>query len=212
MMKRAVFFDMDGVLIDSETVYMKELLTFFHKYGVACEVQELYPMIGRDENHNEQLFRSIWQKSRDVRDYEACRQEQEVHSSFTYANLLFPEVRDVLQKLKQKGILLALASSSSLQDINQMMTECSLEQYFDCRLSSEQFSNSKPDPAIYMKLCELLSCKPSECLVIEDSESGICAGKRAGICTLARREERYPLNQSAADFIIEDLRGVFDFL
>ena len=79
-------------------------------------------------------------------------------------------------------------------------------------ISDEDVKNPKPSPEIYLKAIERLGVNRDETLVIEDSSTGIKAGKNAGICTLARDSSRFFVDQSEADYIFDDLHEVFNIL
>lgn len=204
---KAVIFDMDGVLIDSEPVYLN------HQYE---QLKEKYPWLKR-----ESLYPVVGMSSQDYMPFMAklCRREndsqfrQELESlnakcRIFYPDILRKEVPMVLETLKQMGMKLALASSSSEKNIHQVLNECGIMSYFSVIVSGGQFTQSKPDPEIYLHTMEKLGCEPEECLIVEDSTYGICAGTAAGGVVAALRDERFPFDQSKANIHLHSLAEV----
>lgn len=204
---KAVIFDMDGVLIDSEPVYLR------HTWE---QLQERYPWMTP-----ESLYPTVGMASQDYLPFMAklCRREnneafaEEIHRvgaacRVCYSDILRPQVRSVLARLRAMGLQIALASSSSWENIRQVLEECGLTDAFDVLVSGESFTRSKPDPEIYIHTMGLLGRRPEECLIIEDSTYGIQAGTAAGGIVAALRDQRFPFDQSAARLQLEQLEEI----
>lgn len=129
-----------------------------------------------------------------------------------YQNLIFPDVKVILEKLKQHQFKIALASSSTKSDILLALNKTGIYDYFDLVLSGEEFPESKPHPAIYNEAAYQLGFPKSELLIIEDSEKGIAAGVSAGIEVWAIKDRTFGLNQRAASRLFSNLTEVVDFL
>ena len=114
----------------------------------------------------------------------------------------------VLEQLRAMGLQLALASSSPMSNIRQVLGECGLMEFFPVIVSGEQFEASKPDPEIYLHTMARLGRRPEECLIVEDSTYGVQAGAAAGGLVAALRDERFPFDQSAARFHIGNLSEI----
>ena len=113
-----------------------------------------------------------------------------------------------LEQLRAMGLQLALASSSPMSNIRQVLGECGLMEFFPVIVSGEQFEASKPDPEIYLHTMARLGRRPEECLIVEDSTYGVQAGAAAGGLVAALRDERFPFDQSAARFHIGNLSEI----
>ena len=87
--------------------------------------------------------------------------------------------------------------------MDQILVECGFTGFFEVILTRDDVENCKPDPEIYRKTLAGLSLPPQACLVVEDSAIGIAAAKAAGIPVAARREERYYVDQSQADHLLD---------
>jgi len=112
------------------------------------------------------------------------------------------------EQLRAMGLQLALASSSPMSNIRQVLGECGLMEFFPVIVSGEQFEASKPDPEIYLHTMARLGRRPEECLIVEDSTYGVQAGAAAGGLVAALRDERFPFDQSAARFHIGNLSEI----
>ena len=210
--KKAVIFDMDGVLVDSEKYYIKLITEAFALNGKKVDERELYSIIGADEQRSLEyictLVKRLGEEEPLKRDIFARLQD----SRPEYRELLFDEVPDMLENLLTKGYILAIASSSSMKAIRRMLEETGLAKYFKVVVSGEEFVKSKPDPAIYNYAVERLGLKKEECVIIEDSAYGIEAGKRAGIDVIAVSRENAGQRQDRADLIIDTLRKLKEIL
>lgn len=209
-MVKAVIFDMDGVIIDSEGTYLEFQLEFARKKNPDVRIEELYPMVGATKKEAwEVLERAVhngqtWEELRDE-----CRQ-RDIYSEVDYRKIYRPEVTEVLQTLQEKGYRLALASSTQLDLVERVLRENEIRDYFQVVVSGNQFKRSKPDPEIYQYTAAQLGVKEEECLAVEDSTIGITAAHRAGMKIAAVIDNRYNFNQSLADYHIARVKEVLE--
>ena len=103
---------------------------------------------------------------------------------------------------------MAIASSSHLAQIQNILTQCDIIQYFDLIVSGEQFERSKPDPTIYRHPLEKLGAQAKNAVAIEDSFFGIQAAKAAGISVIAYEEKRMHIDQSNADYCGKNMNDI----
>ena len=186
---KAVIFDMDGVLIDSEPVYLHHQYTHLKSLYPWITLESMYPLVGISGQEYMPFMAKLCRRTDDT----AFRQEMD------------KEVRPLLHELKQMGLQVALASSSSRACIEQVLTQCEIRELFDCIVSGHEFTRSKPDPEIYRFTMDKLGRKPEECLIVEDSTYGVQAGTAAGGVVAALRDERFPFDQRAAQLHIDSL-------
>lgn len=203
---KAVIFDMDGVIVDTEMAYAYETRDFMQSYGVTVPTEELYEQVGKSErDFREFLVRCFARAGETLSEQEARDRFDawEGTGPLDYSKLLNPGVREALEGLSQRGVRLAVASSSPLKNIHQVLTECGIIDFFELVTSGEQFERSKPNPEIYLHTLDTLGLSAQECCCIEDSAIGITAGKAAGLTVVAKREERFGFSQDEADYIVD---------
>lgn len=200
---KAVIFDMDGVLIDSEPVYLAHLRHFLEENHGKIDEELLYAMAGASSKKTWGLMAQMWREEIAPEAVQALYRAAYPDFQAPYREVLFPGVRELLAWLKEEQIRLAIASSSSERSIRRMLKETGLETYFSCLVSGEMFKESKPDPEIYLYTLSKLGLKAEDCIVVEDSTYGICAAKAAGLKVVARKDRRFPFDQSGADYLVE---------
>ena len=179
---KAVIFDMDGVLIDSEPVYLHHQYAHLKPSYPWITLESMYPLVGISGQEYMPFMAKLCRRTDDA----AFRQEMDAMNAgcqVYYPDILRKEVRPLLHELKQMGLQVALASSSSRECIEQVLTQCGIRELFDCIVSGHEFTRSKPDPEIYRFTMDKLGRKPEECLIVEDSTYGVqvflCTGRHA---------------------------------
>mgnify|MGYP001011993600 CR=1 FL=1 len=205
-MFEAVIFDMDGVIIDSEPVYLEWLRCFLERRGYHIPYQSLHRSIGLSAAASKGFIEELCGGKTEDLWKEYVRESEEY--LLDYDAILFPGIKHLISELHNKRVKLGLASSSDMKDIKEMLTETELEQYFDIVLSGEMFKESKPNPAIYGQAAKLLKTTADKCIVIEDSDYGITAGKRVGAYVIARKDQRFDFDQSGADMILTNAEDI----
>lgn len=205
-MIKAILFDMDGTLVDSERYYTEMSYKWLCQYNVV-DKKEIYKIVGlnMDDTYKTMSLLSGLSYDETKKSYD----EYFGMHPMDYNDYLFDDVRDVLSKLHDYK--LAVCTLSSRWMLDKFINDCSLN-CFNILLSDDDVKNPKPSPDIYLKAIERLGVNRDETLVIEDSSTGIKAGKNAGICTLARDGSRFFVDQSEADYIFDDLHEVLNIL
>lgn len=207
-MIKAVIFDMDGVIVDTEPVYYERLHEFFKYNNIHTETEELNKIVGSSSVDTWDAIQRIWGKELDKNQYEAAYDEFYKDMPIDFRKIVDQDITFVLDWLTKENYKIALASSSSHSNILEVLEQCNIKHYFHSILSGEMFKQSKPHPEIYLKTAETLEVKPEECLVIEDSTYGIRAGKAAGMYVLAKEDNRFNFNQDLADGKIKRLNEI----
>ena len=208
-----VIFDMDGVLIDSENVYYSWLRKFLKRNKMQVDEDRLIAINGMSIAESEILLNTLCEPyTKGERNVWNEFISDHVEVDVSYKELEIPGVRELLIFLKEKGIKIGLASSSTKHKICEALEDLCIDEYFPVVLSGEDFKESKPNPEIYLKACELLGSLPQETIVIEDSWYGIEAGRRAGCYVIAREEKRLGFDQSSADAIGKDMYHIKEMI
>ncbi|MDY4761201.1 HAD family phosphatase [Streptococcus thoraltensis] len=209
---KAVIFDMDGVLFDTEIFYFERRKHFLAQRGISIDHLAPKDFIGGNVKQTWQLVLGDDYDKWDIPKLEEEYRRQKEEQPAPYPDLIMSGAKTVIDDLKASGYRLALASSSAILDIERALKGSGLYQAFEVILSGEDFPESKPHPAIYQEAITQLGLEKDQALVIEDSQKGIEAGKRAGLKVLALKDNRFGVDQSQADFSIDHLGQLFDFL
>lgn len=211
----AVIFDMDGVLVDSEALYLREFQAFSRAFGLDVSNDELLAMVGASHQTFQRTVQDVLARNGVETDSPAAAEG--VYETWAaencernYAQIMNPGVPETLDALRAAGVRVALASSAPMRFIHEALGQCGIDDCFEQFVSGEQFRESKPDPEIYLHSMERLGLAVDRCCCVEDSAYGIAAGKAAGLFVIAKREERFGFSQDAADAIVDEIPGVLD--
>lgn len=183
-MLKAVIFDMDGVLVDSEPMHAKANILALQKFNISIPMEYCYRFIGSTTYF---MCQSIVKDfSLDVSPEELLEANIEMKKELLQkeGHLPIPYVVDLIKDLHAHGIKLAIASSSPLDEIEGVMSSLQIKQYFDIYISGMSVAHPKPAPDIFLKAADLLQISPSECIIIEDSMNGVNAAYAAGITSI----------------------------
>ena len=206
-MIKAVIFDMDGVLIDSEIYYIRVLKQFLKENGVSLEESELHFLAGSAREVEDEFLASCLVNLTKV-DAKNAKDAYFKKHPVDYAKLAKKGQKAILEYLKSKKITLALASSSPLDNIEEVLEACAISSYFSYVVSGEMFKRTKPDPEIYEYTTKLLGFTKEEIIVVEDSTYGITAADRANLKVIAVRDPRFNFDTSKATYVINELNDI----
>ena len=206
---KAVIFDLDGVLVDSEPLHAladNQILT-----ESDIEVPETYfdRFVGWT---NKAMWNEIKKQYHIVLSVEELTERQlPLKLKLLHESDYKPVsgIIELLEQIKKMEIPMAVASSSPRQFIEAALDKIGIKKYFTKWLSGEEVAFSKPEPDIFLKAAELLNVKPDECIVIEDSSSGILAAKRAGMrCIGYKNVNSGYQDLSEADLIVNNIEEI----
>jgi len=204
-MIKAVIFDMDGVMIDSEPLWEKteRILLARRSIDYSPEYRDL--IVGLNQKDSGRLLRETFSLRETVD--EIISERVDILTAIYEEELeVVPSLTPLLNELRLSEYLLAVASSSPLGVINFVLDMFSLHQYFDAVVSGECTENGKPHPDIYLHTAERLGVKPSECAAIEDSINGVKSARSAGMYCIAIPDKRLSRGEfERADLILESM-------
>lgn len=200
-MMKALIFDMDGVIIDSEPVHFESDKMTMREYGIEITDEILSSYVGVANP-------VMWAEIKEIYSL-GCSVDELLHKQLKYKFELFGTkklktidgIRELIDLLKRKDIKVGLASSSPRVFIELMLKNLGIIGFFDVIVSGEDVSKSKPAPDIFLKASTLLGVAPDDCLVIEDSEHGVKAAKNAGMRCIGYAN----VNSGNQDLSIADL-------
>ncbi len=203
-MFKAIIFDMDGLMIDSEKLYMKAEGEIAESYGKTVTQETMYKMMGRGTLESLQIFKDDLNLPLPVEELVRLR-EKKMLELFRNETEPMKGLFDIIAAFYEKfQLAIATGSTQILADI--AVDQLKIREKFALIQSSEKLSKGKPDPEIYLTVTTKLGCKPGECIVLEDSENGIKAGKAAG-CYVIGVPNEHTINHdlSQADAIAGSL-------
>ena len=208
---KAVLFDMDGVIVDTEPLHRKAYFKMFNDLGIVVD-EELYTTFTGSSTQSV-MSRLIerFKLEESWEDLAAIKRNYFKHYFDTDPDFdLIPGVKDLIVHYFENGIKLVLASSAHMNTINWVFEKFDLEQYFMAKISGADLKESKPHPEIFELAAEMSGESKQNCMVIEDSTNGIKAANAAEIFVAAFASEHSKLQDySTADILVydfEDLR------
>lgn len=214
-MIRAVIFDLDGTLVDSETCWAKWNAEFLRENGVPAAEEDVWPAIGGSLDLTYQVLLDRFPAgTMTMTKLHALYGAFMADKKIDYGKALNPQARQALARVKECGMKTALASASPRTWIGQMLAGCGLDSLFDVVVSGEDFLRNKPAPDVYLACAEKLGLLPQECLVVEDSRLGIASAKDAGMAA-AGLQGYGGQDLSRADVVVDGLlaaAGYADYL
>ncbi|MEK6951508.1 MAG: HAD family phosphatase [Nanoarchaeota archaeon] len=197
---KAVIFDRDGVILDSESTNVNAAVMAFKELGIAIKEEEKEWIVGR---HPDDYIKSFLEKY-DF-SYEEFRkiQSKRYHELFE-TTPLFEKTIFLIKKLHKMKIPLALTTSSSKKGTLNLLHRTKLEDVFNVVVTFEDYKRRKPDPESYIITAKKLGLDPKDCVVIEDSIVGVEAAKNAGMkCIAIPNEYTKKYDFSIADLVVD---------
>jgi len=182
---RAILFDMDGLLIDSEPLWHEAEVYGFGRAGLSLTAEQCLETTGLrvDEVVKFRYAQSAWASP--SQDAVAAAIVERVVELVRAKGALKPGVAEALAFARAAGLRVALASSSPYVIIDAVLDTFGLRSEFEVIHSAEEEARGKPEPDVYLTTARKLGVAPAECLAIEDSPNGVLAAKAAGMKCVA---------------------------
>lgn len=209
----AVIFDMDGVIFDTERVYLESCVEAAAELNLG-DIRELcISCIGITAEMTKNRFRQV------ITNEELCNRFWELSKFITREKLshgmpIKEGAENLLSMLYKRNIPIALASSTTTRTVTAELTSVDLLRYFTIIVGGDMVNNSKPDPEIFLKAADMLGAEPEKCLVLEDSKNGIRAAKAAGMKAIMIPDLIPPDDEmkEKADLTADSLNDVISYL
>lgn len=201
-MKKAVIFDMDGVLVDSEPLYYRADQKMFADLGVPFTKEDVHGLVGVNSRAGAAgILKRHPELCYSLEEMDAIYRASLLNALKTSEELcLIPGVFNWVKQLRADGYRVAVASSSTAPMVAYIMERFGLDQMMDAVINGEMVRVAKPDPEIFLLAAQKIDVRPEHCTVIEDSTFGIRAAKAAGMRCLAYTGANvHNLNNSEAD-------------
>lgn len=232
--KKVIIFDMDGTLINSVGIWNEVDKKLIKKFGFSNELEDkaiqkqrdtLLRKFSKSENPYLEYCKTLAQKYQsNLKAEEILKLRYEIAQDYLKNVIDYkPQADKLIQKLKENGFILAIASTTRKPNMDlyrtqnkNMMHKAKIDDYFSLIFTRENVKEMKPNPEIFLKVVEELEVKKDEVLIFEDSLIGIEAAKNAQIQVVAvydeySDEEREKINQ-LADYQIKDFSEVVEIL
>ena len=199
---RAVVFDMDGLLLDTEVVWQRAEEDLFRRYGEVFSMEDKLAVIGTSAEHTARYFATRLGQPEERGPALVDELMNEMHAELQLQVGGRPGAIELIERLRGRTRL-GLASNSPRRLVDAALATAHLADAFDAIVTSDEAA-FKPAPDLYLLACERLGVAPEEALALEDSPSGVAAAKAAGLTCIAVPQFA-ETDVSAADRIIDSL-------
>lgn len=209
MVKDSIIFDMDGVIFDTERIYMDIWIKVYRKHGYEMTPELYKTFIGRDKPSLIKILEDKFGAGfNGVEMFDEC--ERYLKEAIDEGKVTIKEGSlEIIDFLKKKNYKLAIATSSPRTKLDMQLKIHNLEECFDAIICADDVTKSKPDPEIFLVAAEKLSTKPEKCIVIEDSPAGICAAYNAGIAAI-HVEDLVQADERIKSCSIEQFKNLYE--
>jgi HAD superfamily hydrolase (TIGR01509 family) len=208
---QAVIFDMNGVIIDDEHIHEHAFSQVLESYGIELTHQAyLDSCAGRTDAVGFKQLSAQFEIN--INMYEALKAKSAAYLRlFPQHKRAYPGVIDLINHLHNRFVL-ALTTSSNKNEANLVLTEFKIKDAFSVVVTAEDVQRGKPDPQPYLLTASRLEVQPAECVVIEDSKSGVRSAKAAGMTCLAITTTHSASDLLEADNVLDSFDAIKNYL
>lgn len=213
-MIKAIIFDMDGLMIDSERVTFECYQEILKGMNLTMNEEFYKTLLGKP-------LKGIYQRFYDVygNDFPIEDVIKDVHALMakrfeTEGVPIKTGLKSLLEYLKENNYKTIVATSSNRDRVDTILSQAQITDYFDDSICGDEVTKGKPNPEVFLKSCQKLGVNVDEAIVLEDSEAGIQASYDAGIKVICIPDMKYPEKQYEEKTfkILKDLNGVTEYL
>ena len=205
---KAVLFDMDGVIVDSMPYHFISWFETLKKYNVTVSPFDIYEKEGEKcETCVERFFKRDNIKYDDKIITEVLKLRDKLYKKY-FKVYLFSDIEHVLDRLKEKGFLIAIVTGSNRDKVKSMLPKKIISK-FDVIIAADMIKRGKPSPDSYLTAAKQLKVKPSQCIVIENAPNGIKAAKAAKMFCVAVTTSLPKQYLKQANIICKKISDVF---
>jgi HAD superfamily hydrolase (TIGR01509 family) len=212
-MIKAVIFDMDGLIVDTETLYSIAMNEVAQRRGKRFTIEIKRAMMGRPGIESMEIFKKYLNLIEPAE--QLLNEREEIYGRILESAQLVPMsgFLTLLEFIEQQGMVKAIASSSPACWIEIVTRKLSVTDRFNVIVSGDDVKNGKPCPEIYLLASKKLQVLPEECIALEDTTTGVEAAKRAGMmCIGVPNQYSQGLDFSKADMVVNSLDEVKDII
>lgn len=208
-MIKALVFDLDGVIIDSESINTELTLQVLRDVGAQSDTDEISQFVGVQ---NEKMWTILIDRHQIKESVEQLMEKQRVYILERFLNGELEPIAGVIELLEEarsKNLKIALATSAPRVYAEYILKKIKAAEYFEVLVTSDEIAKSKPDPEVYITAAKALGLKPEECIAIEDSTAGIQAAKSAGMtCIGFKNPNSGNQDTTKADNVVTSIREI----
>ena len=212
---KAVLFDMDGLMVDTESLSTESFINSAKAQGYNMTKEETLKVLGFTKANIYQFWIDYFQGTNvDGKKLVDDHYEYIENVLYTVGPEKMPYVEELLKYLKENNYKIAVASSSDAADIKNNLEKTKLEKYIDEIASGAEVENGKPAPDVFLLAAKRLGVDAKDCLILEDSKAGIKAGKASGAMVFMV-PDMYTVDkecEDTADRILTNLGEVIEIL
>lgn len=213
-MIKAIIFDMDGLMIDSERVTFECYQEILKGMNLTMDEEFYKTLLGKPLKGIYQRFYDVYGDDFPIEDV-----IKDVHALMakrfeTEGVPIKTGLKSLLEYLKENNYKTIVATSSNRDRVDTILSQAQITDYFDDSICGDEVTKGKPNPEVFLKSCQKLGVNVDEAIVLEDSEAGIQASYDAGIKVICIPDMKYPEKQYEEKTfkILKDLNGVTEYL
>jgi len=184
MKYKAVFFDMDGLLIDSEPIALAVSIEACREYGFELDISVYYRSIGAHDALVKEILTDGHGSDFPYDLISKLFEEKYYNEVLNKPVPLKTGVLNLLKYLEKERVTKAVVTNAPHSQAEMKLTNAKINRYFDFVFGGDQISKGKPNPEIYLTACERLGEKPGDCLALEDSDNGVISAFEAGLTVI----------------------------